>query len=40
MAVLVISEHDNETMKPATLITVAAAAKLGSDVAVIASNGG
>ena len=40
MAVLVIAEHDNETIKPATLNTVAAAAKLGSDVAVMVVGSG
>ena len=35
MAVLVIAEHDNKTLKPSTLNTVSAAAKLGSDVTVM-----
>ena len=40
MAVLVIAEHDNETIKPATLNTVTAAAKLGSDVTVLVAGSG
>ena len=35
MAVLVIAEHDNKTIKPATLNTVNAASQLGSDVTVM-----
>jgi len=35
MAVLVVAEHDNKTVKKATLNTVAAAQKLGSDVHVL-----
>jgi electron transfer flavoprotein alpha subunit len=40
MAVLVIAEHDNATLKPATLNTVAAAAALGSDVTVMVIGSG
>ena len=35
MAVLVVAEHDNKTIKKATLNTVAAAQKLGSDIHVV-----
>ncbi|HEY8251768.1 MAG TPA: electron transfer flavoprotein subunit alpha/FixB family protein, partial [Burkholderiales bacterium] len=35
MAVLVVAEHDNKTVKKATLNTVAAAQKLGSDIHVL-----
>ena len=35
MAVLVIAEHDNKTLKPATLNTVGAAARLGAEVTVM-----
>ena len=35
MAVLVIAEHDNKTLKPATLNTVGAAARLGTEVTVM-----
>jgi len=35
MSILVIAEHDNASIKPATLNTVAAAAKLGGDVHVL-----
>jgi len=40
MAVLVIAEHDNKTIKPATLNTVTAAAKLGTDVTVLVAGSG
>jgi electron transfer flavoprotein alpha subunit len=35
MAVLVIAEHDHETMAPATRHTIAAAARLGGDVHIL-----
>ena len=35
MSVLVIAEHDNATVKGATLNTVAAAAQMGGDVHVL-----
>ena len=35
MAILVVAEHDNKTVKKATLNTVAAAKKLGSDIHVL-----
>jgi electron transfer flavoprotein alpha subunit len=38
MAVLVIAEHDNKTIKKATLNAVAAAKKLGSDVHVLVAG--
>ena len=38
MAVLVIAEHDNKTIKKATLNTVAAAQKLGSDIHVLVAG--
>ncbi len=38
MTVLVIAEHDNASVKPATLNTVAAAAKLGVDVHVLVAG--
>jgi electron transfer flavoprotein alpha subunit len=40
MAVLVIAEHDNARLKPATLNTVAAASKLGSDVHILVAGKG
>ncbi|WP_448190571.1 electron transfer flavoprotein subunit alpha/FixB family protein [Azospirillum sp. sgz301742] len=40
MAVLVIAEHDNARLKPATLNTVAAASKLGSDIHVLVAGKG
>jgi electron transfer flavoprotein alpha subunit len=38
MSVLVIAEHDNKSLKPATLNTVAAAAKCGGDVHVLVAG--
>ena len=40
MAVLVIAEHDNKTIKPATLNAVTAAGQLGSDVSVMVIGSG
>jgi len=40
MSVLVLAEHDNASLKPATLNTVAAAAKLGGDIAVLVAGSG
>jgi len=34
MAALVIAEHDNANLNPATLSTIAAASKLGTDITV------
>src|SRR5205809_927548 len=38
MSVLVVAEHDNKTVKKATLNTVAAAQKLGSDIHVLVAG--
>ncbi|HKU46763.1 MAG TPA: FAD-binding protein [Burkholderiales bacterium] len=38
MAVLVVAEHDNKTVKKATLNTVAAAQKLGGDIHVLVAG--
>jgi electron transfer flavoprotein alpha subunit len=38
MAVLVIAEHDNKTVRKATLNTIAAAQKLGSDIHVLVAG--
>src|SRR5918999_3089061 len=38
MAVLVVAEHDNKTVKKATLNTVAAAQKLGSEIHVLVAG--
>ncbi|MCK9988221.1 MAG: electron transfer flavoprotein alpha subunit, partial [Azoarcus sp.] len=38
MAILVIAEHDNASLKAATLNTVSAAAKLGSEVHVLVAG--
>jgi electron transfer flavoprotein alpha subunit len=38
MAVLVIAEHDSAGLKPATLNTISAAAKIGGDVAVLVAG--
>ncbi len=40
MAVLVLAEHDNKTVRKATLNTVAAAQKLGSDIHVLVAGHG
>src|SRR6266705_979012 len=40
MSVLVIAEHDNQSIKSATLNTVAAAAKIGGDIAVLVAGSG
>jgi electron transfer flavoprotein alpha subunit len=40
MSVLVIAEHDNQSVKAATLNTVAAAAKVGGDVVVLVAGAG
>jgi len=38
MSVLVLAEHDNASLKPATLNTVAAAGKIGGDIAVLVAG--
>jgi electron transfer flavoprotein alpha subunit len=40
MAILVIAEHDNATLKGATLNTITAAAKIGGDVEVLVAGSG
>ncbi|HEX9302454.1 MAG TPA: electron transfer flavoprotein subunit alpha/FixB family protein, partial [Casimicrobiaceae bacterium] len=40
MSVLVIAEHDNQSVKSATLNTVAAAARIGGDVVVLVAGSG
>src|SRR5882672_1970873 len=40
MSVLVIAEHDNQSVKSATLNTVAAAAKAGGDIVVLVAGSG
>src|SRR2546426_11183811 len=40
MSVLVIAEHDNQSIKSATLNTVAAAAKIGGNIAVLVAGSG
>jgi electron transfer flavoprotein alpha subunit len=40
MSVLVLAEHDNASLKPATLNTVAAAGKLGGDIVVLVAGSG
>jgi electron transfer flavoprotein alpha subunit len=40
MAILVIAEHDNSQLKPSTLNTVAAAAKLGGDIDLLLAGYG
>ena len=38
MRILVVAEHDNKSLKPATLNTVAAAAKIGGDIDVLVAG--
>ena len=40
MAILVIAEHDNSTLKSATLNTVAAASQMGGDVHILVAGAG
>ena len=40
MRVLVLAEHDNASLKPATLNTVAAAGKIGGDIVVLVAGSG
>jgi electron transfer flavoprotein alpha subunit len=40
MNILVIAEHDNATLRPATLNTIAAAAKIGGDITVLVAGRG
>ncbi|HVO17313.1 MAG TPA: FAD-binding protein [Alphaproteobacteria bacterium] len=40
MAALVVAEHDNASVKPSTLNTVTAAAKLGGDVTLLVAGSG
>lgn len=40
MAILVLAEHDNKELKPATLNTVGAAAKIGGEVHVLVAGSG
>jgi electron transfer flavoprotein alpha subunit len=38
MSILVVADHDNETIKAATLVTVAAAAAIGGDIEVLVAG--
>jgi electron transfer flavoprotein alpha subunit len=40
VSVLVIAEHDNRSIRPSTLNTVAAATKIGGDIAVLVAGSG
>lgn len=40
MTILVVAEHDNQTLNHATLCTIAAAQKLGSDIHVLVAGSG
>jgi electron transfer flavoprotein alpha subunit len=40
MSVLVVAEHDNQDLKPATLSTITAATQLGGEVAVLVAGSG
>jgi electron transfer flavoprotein alpha subunit len=40
MSILLLAEHDNQTIKPATLHAVAAAAKIGGDIHLLVAGSG
>jgi electron transfer flavoprotein alpha subunit len=40
MAVLVLAEHDNKTLKPSTLSVIGAAKKLGGEIHVLVAGAG
>ena len=40
MSILVLADHDNQTIRGATLNTVAAAAKIGGDIVLLIAGGG
>ncbi len=40
MSILVIAEHDNSQLKPATLNTISAAQAIGGDISVLVAGGG
>jgi electron transfer flavoprotein alpha subunit len=40
MSILIVAEHDNAGLKPATLNAVTAAAKLGGDIAILVAGSG
>ena len=40
MSILVVAEHDNKSLKPATLNTVSAAAQLGDDIHILVAGAG
>lgn len=40
MSILVVAEHDNESIKPSTLVTVAAAQAIGGDIEVLVAGAG
>jgi len=40
MSILILAEHDNQSIKPATLNTIAAAQKIGGDIHVLVTGSG
>ena len=40
MSILVVADHDNEELKPATRVVLAAAAEIGGDVDVLVAGEG
>jgi electron transfer flavoprotein alpha subunit len=40
MSILVIAEHDNDTIKAATLVAVAAAQAIGGDIEILVAGAG
>ena len=39
MSILVLADHDNQSIRGATLNTVAAAAKIGGDIVLLVAGG-
>jgi electron transfer flavoprotein alpha subunit len=40
MSILIVADHDNESLKPVTLVVVAAATQIGGDIDVLCAGGG
>ena len=40
MSILVVADHDNESIKPATLVSIAAAQAIGGDIEVLVAGSG
>ena len=40
MSILIVADHDNESLKPVTRVVVAAATQIGGDIDVLCAGGG